>query len=391
MLPPQARSRAALGLTAAAARGVFALQVCTVCQAVQYPPREACHRCLATRLKWRRQDGTGELLAATTIHHSHEPYFRERLPWRIGMVKLDAGPTVIAHLPAMAGNAPTRVVVAARLDKGGQGVLVAMPEKERDMAEDRIMQEMSCDPRSRKVLVTDGTSALGQALARALLQAGADTVWLGRPEPAGDHAGLTQLADIKGIALVALDVTRADSVRDLALELGERIDIVINNAEYPGAQGIASASGVEAARAEMDVNYFGALRLAQELGPALRARVAEIRGACAWVNILSIFALSNFPAHGTFSASKAAALSLSQCLRAEMRPAGIRVLNLFPGPLDHEANQLLPQPKLAPAALAAAVVRALRDGTEDVYPGEVAEDWLARLQEDPKILERELG
>jgi short-subunit dehydrogenase len=104
-----------------------------------------------------------------------------------------------------------------------------------------------------------------------------------------------------------------------------------------------------------------------------------------------VFALSNFPAHGTFSASKAAALSLSQCLRAEMRPAGIRVVNLFPGPIDDEWNQGLPPPKLAPEALARAVVAALKDGVEDVYPGEVALEWLARFEENPKVLERELA
>ena len=101
----------------------------------------------------------------------------------------------------------------------------------------------------------------------------------------------------------------------------------------------------------MDVNYFGLLRLAQEFGPAMRSRGADGQAsAVAWVNLLSIYALANFPPHGTFSASKAAAHSLAQCLRAEMRPAGVRVVNVFPGPIDDEWNQLLPPPKLAPGS-----------------------------------------
>jgi short-subunit dehydrogenase len=107
--------------------------------------------------------------------------------------------------------------------------------------------------------------------------------------------------------------------------------------------------------------------------------------------VLSVFALSNFPAHGTFSASKAAAHSLSQCLRAEMRTAGVRVINVFPGPIDDEWNQTLPPPKVAPATLARAVVVALRDGVEDVYPGDVAQEWRERWRESPKVLERELA
>ncbi len=146
------------------------------------------------------------------------------------------------------------------------------------------------------------------------------------------------------------------------------------------------------ARDEMDINYFGLLRLAQEFGPALKGRAADgVTGAIAWVNLLSIYALANFPPHGTYSASKAAALSLAQCLRAEMRPAGIRVMNVFPGPIDDEWNQLLPPPKLAPAALARGIVGALRHGIEDLYPGDVAQEWLERWRDNPKVLERELS
>ena len=124
----------------------------------------------------------------------------------------------------------------------------------------------------------------------------------------------------------------------------------------------------------------------------MRSRGADGQSsAVAWVNLLSIFALSSFPSHGTYSASKAAAHSLSQCLRAEMRPAGIRVVNAYPGPIEEDWNQLLPPPKLAPEALARAVVAALRDGIEDIYPGDVAQEWLTRLRESPKSLERELA
>ena len=58
-LPPGARGRVALGLTAAAAEGRFELQACEDCGAVQYPPREACARCLSAALRWRRQGGEG--------------------------------------------------------------------------------------------------------------------------------------------------------------------------------------------------------------------------------------------------------------------------------------------------------------------------------------------
>ena len=155
---------------------------------------------------------------------------------------------------------------------------------------------------------------------------------------------------------------------------------------------MAAPSDVDSARVEMDVNYFGLLRLAREFGPVMRARGSGGEtGAVAWVNLLSVYALSSLPSQGTFSASKAAAFSLAQSQRAEMAASGIRVVNVFPGPIDTDGNQALPQPRLSADALAHELVKALQDGIEDVYPGDVAQDWFARWRDNPKALERELA
>ena len=392
-LPPAARSRVALGLTAAAALGRFELQQCKDCGMVQYPPREACQACLSVNLLWREQPHGGNLLAQTILHHSNDLFFRERLPWRLGLIRLDSGPTVVAHLHGGVPAAPAPVRVTARLDRAGQAVLVALPEKETsDMADDRQLREFTCDPKHRKVLITDGKTGVGQALVKALVAAGAELVWVGHAEPWKKFAGFDELQAIAQVTLVPLDVTDSKNVRELAAEIGGKVDILINNAEYHRAFGIGNRQGVETARAEMDVNYFGLLRLAQEFGPAMRSRGADgLASAVAWVNLLSIYALANFPPHGTFSASKAAAQSLAQCLRAEMRPAGVRVINVYPGPIDDDWNQLLLPPKVSPAALAQAVVKALQEGIEDVYPGDVAREWLERWRDNPKALEREIS
>ena len=395
-LPPSARGRVALGITAAAAEGRFELQTCADCGTVQYPPREACHQCLSPRLVWKEQNGAGSLLSSTTLHHSNDMYFRERLPWRLGLVQLDVGPTLMVHLHgevADAVAAPVRIRVGARLDRAGQAVLIGFPtEGSADMADDKMLREMTSDPKFRKVLVTDGKTAVGQAIVRALVRAGADVVWVGHAEPWKKTSGLEDLTALPQVTPVPLDLTNGRSVTELAGAIGGKVDIVINNAEVHRGFGIAARRGTDVAKAEMDINYFGLLRLAQEFGPALTGRAADgATGATAWVNLLSIYALSSFPPHGTFSASKAAAHSLAQCLRAEMRPAGIRVINLFPGPIDDEWNQQLPPPKVGAAALASAIVRALRDGVEDVYPGDVAQEWLERWRANPKVLERELA
>jgi NAD(P)-dependent dehydrogenase (short-subunit alcohol dehydrogenase family)/uncharacterized OB-fold protein len=392
-LPPLSRGRAALGLTAAAAVGRLRLQVCEECGAVQYPPREVCRSCLSDRLVWRDQDGRGELISETVLRAAQELFFRERLPWRTGMVRLDAGVTAVAFVHQNVAAAPCRVRLEAALDRAGQAVLVAVDAEGRsELSDDPKLRELTCDPRNRKVLVTDGKSATGLSLANALIEADADIVWLGEAEPWKKVPGFEALRTSPRVVAVPLDVTDGRSVRELAGEIGGKVDIVINNADCHRAFSLSARRGIDTAQLEMDINYFGLLRLAQEFAPVLKGRAADgTAGAVAWVNLLSIFALANYPPHGTYSASKAAALSLSQNLRAELRPAGVRVLNVFPGPIDDEWDQLVLPPKLSPNAVAGAVVAALRGSLEDVFPGDIAQDWLARYLDNPKALERELS
>src|SRR5262249_27769017 len=140
--PQGVRSRTAHGLTAAAAEGRFALQVCLDCNAVLYPPRDACPACLSARLPFRDVDPRGVLIAETTVQTSTDPYFRERTPWRVGTVKLDAGPAIVAHLhgDTVEGG---RVALALKLDKSGSAVVIALPEKETaNMADDPHLREM---------------------------------------------------------------------------------------------------------------------------------------------------------------------------------------------------------------------------------------------------------
>jgi len=390
--PPALRSRRALGLTAAAARGTFELQVCQECEAVQYPPREVCHKCLSERLQWQAVPPKGRLLATTTLHHSNDLYFRERLPWRIGTVRLDAGPVAIAHVhgDCIDGEA---VRLALKLDRSGQAVMIALPNKPTPhMEDDKTLRETSCDPKFRRVLVTDATSAVGRATVKALLDAGASAVFAGNPQPWKKNAAFDALCQDERVQAQALDVTDTDSVERISRSIGGKVDILVNTADYAREGGILSGRDIIKARDALDVNCLGLMRLAQHFGPAMASRASDgVNSAVAWVNTLSIYAHMSLPTRGMWSASQAAALSASQCLRNELRPAGIRVIHVFSGPIDHEWEQLTPPPRVSPSAIASAIVRALQAGTEEAYVGDVAQEFLARMQDNPKGLERELG
>jgi NAD(P)-dependent dehydrogenase (short-subunit alcohol dehydrogenase family)/uncharacterized OB-fold protein len=392
LIPAGLRSRTAHGLTAAAAEGRFALQVCSDCGLVIYPPRDACPGCLSARLPYQEVNAGGMLMVETTIRSAADGYFRERVPWRVGTVKLDAGPILVVHLHRDVAEGG-RVRLALKLDKSGAAVAIALPETETpNMQDDPHLREMTCDPKLRRVLITDGRGAVGQAMAKALSAADAATVFVGIAEPWKPFAGMDLLRNIERVEIVPLDITDSESVAKQAAQNGGRIDILINTAEYIRPGGIMTRHGVSVAREEMDVRYFGLMRLAQAFGPAMAARGADgINSATAFVNLLSVYALTNWPTYGAYSAAEAASLSAAQCLRTELRPAGVKVINAFFGPLDTDWFQTVPPPKVAPRALAEAVLDALKNGLEDVFVGDVAADVRARFAVNPKALERELA
>lgn len=389
--PSGARSRAALGLAAAAAEGRFMLQRCDACGALQYPPRDACAACLSTELVWRDVDPRGRVLAETTVRTSTNVYFRERTPWRVGTVRLDAGPSIICHLHGdVAVGDEARLI--NRLDKSGQAAFFALPTAGApNLEDDPQMRELTCDPKFRRVLITDARNPNAVALAEAFAAAEAAIIFVGEAESWRPYPHRDRLAAVPKVELMALDVTDTESVRELAGEISGKTDILVNNARFVRPGGVLERGDVVFAREEMEVNYFGQMRLAQAFGPVMRARGADgDNSAAAWVNILSAYAWANAPDFGPFSASNAAALSLAQALRADLASGGVRVLNAFVGPTEDEWHQPLPPPKVAPAALAKSVIGALKDGLEEVFVGDVAKDLIDRWRAGPKILEREM-
>ena len=388
-LPPGNRSREAQGLAAMAAVGRFALQTCADCGTVQYPPRQICGACLGDALEWRDIPNGGTLLAETTLQHSNDLYFRDRLPWRLGVVVADAGPSIVVHLAEDCVRGE-RVRLSLDLDRAGNAVVTARPENPGpDEEDDRQLREMAFDPKNRRVLIVDGKTELGLGLAGAFADAGARDIFVGYAQPWKASPHLEAVKQIDGVRAFPLDVTDTDSVEELAAMIGDKVEIMVNNSYHLRMGGAVDRFDINTAHDEMEIHYHGLLRLAGMFGPVMRARGADgTYSATAWINVLSAYAWVNNPALGTYSASQAAALSLSHCLRAELAAGGVRVVNAFIGPIEDEWHQLAPPPKLDPATVARRVVAALGRGVEDVPIGPVAEDIVQRWAENPKEIER---
>lgn len=386
---PRLRSRAAKALAVRAGQGRFVLQVCADCAQATYPPRDRCPACWGT-LHWQDQPAQAVLLAETTVRATTDSFFRDHLPWRIGTVQLAAGPTAIAHLHGdiAIGEALTMRLV---LDRGGNAALFALPAKETPhMYDDPQLRVFTAAPKHRRILVTDGRSALGQEVALALLAAGAGTVFLGNADPLLRFDGEARMAQTPKIDMVPLDLTDSRSCNALAALIGGRVDIIVNTASHIRPGGVAQGSRLSSLQAALDVNVSGLMRLAKSFAPAMAARSDDgVTSAAALVDVNSVYGLTGKQGFAGFAATAAARLALVAGLRGEMAASGIRVASVLTGPVDDDWHQTVPPPKVAPARIAKAVAQVLEQGLEEIYVGDVAEDVAGRWLADPRLTARE--
>jgi short-subunit dehydrogenase len=228
------------------------------------------------------------------------------------------------------------------------------------------------------VLVTGASRGLGRALSLAFADAGARQVFAG----ARKDSDLERLVADR-ITPVKLDVT-CDADVNATKQLGA-IDILVNNAGV-ASYGNPVAMNFDDAVSEMEVNYFGALRMTRALAPAMVER-----GVGMIVNVATAFAKINLPLVGTYCASKAALLSLGQALRAYLKDKGVHVMTVMPTTIDTDMAKGADVPKMASEFVASEILRHIREESIDPPIGEEAERVLDGLRNDPVALEQMLS
>ncbi|MBJ6629384.1 MULTISPECIES: SDR family oxidoreductase [unclassified Streptomyces] len=213
-----------------------------------------------------------------------------------------------------------------------------------------------------RVLVTGGQRGLGKAFAAALLEAGAETVYVTarRPEPETDPR----------LVPLALEVRDDASVARLAEQVPD-VDIVVNNAGATIPNGLLGNDVAEVAHL-FDVNVLGALRVTQAFAPVLARR-----GGGAVVNVHSV--LSWASGTGAYGVTKAALWSLTNSLRHELASQGTQVVGVHLGYTDTDMVRALDVPKNDPRDVAAQVVEALLKGGSEVLADEVTRHFKAAL------------
>ena len=231
-------------------------------------------------------------------------------------------------------------------------------------------------------LVTGANRGIGRALTEALLARGAKKVYA----TARDPRTLEALRDRHGSRVVALelDVTNPEQVDRVARQALD-LDLLINNAGAFEPTELTSEAIIDVARHEMEVNYFGALRMVRSFADTL----AQHGGAI--VNVGSAAGLTNVPLQPTYSASKAAQHSLTQASRALLASRGVTVHGVYPGPVDTDMTTDLPPQfaKTPPEEVAREVLDGIEAGDEDIFPDPFAVVFGEQFHASPKGSERQ--
>lgn len=225
----------------------------------------------------------------------------------------------------------------------------------------------------RSVLITGANRGIGLGLVYAFKHAGARLIIAAQREGSGTPGPADQV--------VALDITDAAAVHDIAATYGTRIDILVNNAGVNASRRFLDI-GPEAARREMEVNYFGTLNMVRSFSASMKARRTGLI-----VNILTVLSYVSLPTMGSYCASKSALLALTQSVRAELAPFNVGVCGVFPSVVDTRMGAHLSSPKLSVEEVSRAVITGITQGDEDIFVGG-SRDLLMKYLADPKAVER---
>lgn len=232
-------------------------------------------------------------------------------------------------------------------------------------------------------IVSGGNRGIGEAFVRELLHCGARRVYLGTRSL--DAA--KRLCDELGERAVAvqLDVTDEASVQAAATQCAD-VNIVINNAGVYSDRTLIGAECLSAARAEMEVNYFGVLSMCRAFAPVLKGN-----GGGSIINILSTAGIVAVPNMGGYSPSKFAAHALTTSVRAELAGQGTHVGALIVGSVETRMSAHVAGQKEPSAVVAKAGMKAIRANISEMDTDAMAVGMRASKARDPQNLEKKMA
>lgn len=222
-------------------------------------------------------------------------------------------------------------------------------------------------------LVTGANRGLGKAYTDALIARGAAKVYAGVRDP-------STITD-RRVTPLPLDVTSAEQIA-AAVATCPDVDLLINNAGIMLATPILDPKAETALRAELEVNVFGVLRMAQAFAP-----VISRNGGGAIANMLSVVSWYVYPFNATYCATKHAALAITNALRVQLRGENIHVLGVYAGFIDTDMAAPVQAEKTPPSQVAERTLEGIAGRLDHVHADQAAEELWAMARSDPAQLE----
>jgi NAD(P)-dependent dehydrogenase (short-subunit alcohol dehydrogenase family) len=241
-----------------------------------------------------------------------------------------------------------------------------------------IPGDSDMDIRHSTALVSGANRGIGRALVEALLAAGVAKVY------AGARNVEKVVAGDRRIIAVTLDVTDEASVAALA-KRADDVTLLVNNAGVLDFGSVLDAPR-QAFERNFAANFYGVLSMSKAFAP-----VIERNGGGAIVNILTLVALASMPGLGVYNASKAAAWSLNQSLRAALSSRKVVVHGVFPGAVDTDMLAGVDMPKTSPADVAKAIVAGVSRAAEDIFPDPMSSSLYDAWRKDHKAVEKQFA
>jgi short-subunit dehydrogenase len=168
-------------------------------------------------------------------------------------------------------------------------------------------------------------------------------------------------------------------------EKASDVNLLINNAGILAFGSILDVP-TETIASQFETNFYGTLNMARALVP-----VIEKNNGGAIVNVLTVVALASMPGLAAYNASKAAAWSMTQSLRASVAEKGITVYAVFPGPVDTDMAAAIEFDKTSPADVAAAVLAGIEAEQEDIFPDPMSTQVYTAWKQDHKAIEKQFA